>query len=252
MKTELTFGIHAVTALLKQQPDRILDGWVDAGRLDERLQPLVTDLLALGVRLQRVNGQQLDKLAQQGRHQGIVLRHRPLAGVELPELLEKCAALTEPPLLLVLDGVQDPHNLGACLRNADGAGVHGVIVPQDRAVGLTPTVRKVASGAAEQVPLVTVPNLARALRSLQEQGLWLIGTAGETEKSLYDSDLRRGVALILGAEEKGMRRLTREHCDEVVRIPLYGTVESLNVSAASAVVLFEARRQRQTKERKNQ
>ncbi len=245
MKTELTFGLHAVTALIHQHPDQILDGWADASRDDEKLRALLAELAALGVHVQRVTGAQLDKLCQQGRHQGVVLRHRPTtSALELADVLAKCADSAEAALLLVLDGVQDPHNLGACLRNADGAGAHAVVIPQDRAATLTPTVRKVACGAAESVPLVVVPNLARALRQLQEAGIWVIGTAGETEKSLYAVDLRRPVALVLGAEEKGMRRLTREHCDEMARIPLFGTVESLNVSAASAVALFEARRQR--------
>ena len=182
-------------------------------------------------------------MAPEGRHQGVVAKVS--AALALPHTLDGVLeGLSEPALLLVLDGVQDPHNLGACLRVADAMGAHAVIAPKDRAAGLNPTVRKVASGAAETVPFITVTNLARTLRELQELGIWVVGTAGEAENDLFGMKLDGPLALVLGAEGEGLRRLTRENCDQLARIPMFGTVESLNVSVAAGICLFEARRQR--------
>ncbi|MEJ2686897.1 MAG: 23S rRNA (guanosine(2251)-2'-O)-methyltransferase RlmB [Gammaproteobacteria bacterium] len=219
--TQYVFGIHAVEAALAEGAGRCRIMWVQEGAARARLGRLTDQARAAGVRMVQARG-----VADE-------------AG--LSELLDR---LSEPPLLLVLDGVQDPHNLGACLRSADAAGVHGVVIPKDRAAGLTAVVRKVASGAAETVPVFAVTNLARTLRNLKEAGVWVYGAAGEARQSIYDLDLRGPVALVLGSEGKGLRRLTREHCDGLARIPMAGQVESLNVSVATGVLLFEARRQR--------
>lgn len=197
-----------------------------------------------GVRPQPAARETLDRLSGGVAHQGIVLRVEPASPLDESDLEGLLSTLDGPPLLLVLDGVQDPHNLGACLRSADGAGVHAVIVPRDRACGLTPAARKVASGAAESVPLVQVTNLARTLRGLQQQGIWLVGLAGEAEQELYAVGLDGPLALVLGAEGHGLRRLTRELCDYLVRLPMLGAVDSLNVSVATGVCLYEALRQR--------
>lgn len=238
------FGLHAVRAIIKKHPDRLVELYVSKERQDDAVRDIVNQCHATGVRPQWVPKQALEKRAEGGNHQGVVATvHSPptLTENDLPQLLEKT---TQPGLFLVLDGVTDPHNLGACLRTADAAGVTGVIVPKDKSAQITPTVRKVASGAAESVPLVVVTNLARALRDLQELGVWVYGTAGEATQSVYDLDYRGPVAMVMGAEGKGMRRLTRETCDELVSIPLAGSVSSLNVSVASGVCLFEAVRQR--------
>jgi 23S rRNA (guanosine2251-2'-O)-methyltransferase len=191
-----------------------------------------------------VDAASLDKLADGGRHQGVLAEVAARSGDPETQLEEALEAAGPTPLLLVLDGVQDPHNLGACLRSADAAGVAAVIAPRDRAAGLTPVVRKVAAGAAEAVPFVAVVNLARTLRELKERGLWLVGTDDSADKSLHDVDLTGPLALVMGSEGEGMRRLTRECCDQLVSIPMAGAVESLNVSVATGVVLFEAVRQR--------
>ncbi len=240
----LVYGLHAVQALLERAARQVQRVWYQDSRGDARLERIL--VLARGARipLAAVPRAQLDVLARGGRHQGVVAATHvsaPAPDSGLPALL---SGLDEPALLLVLDGVQDPHNLGACLRCADAAGAHAVIVPRDRAAGLGPAVRKAAAGAAESVPFLQVTNLARALRELQGAGLWIVGTAGEAQDTVYTTDLRGAVALVLGGEEKGLRRLTREHCDLLVRIPMHGTVASLNVSVAAGIALFEARRQR--------
>jgi 23S rRNA (guanosine2251-2'-O)-methyltransferase len=218
----------------------MLAGGKDAGRLAE-----IRALAARsGIQVTTVDAAVLDKLAEGGRHQGVLAEVVARSGDPETQLEEALEAASGPPLLLVLDGVQDPHNLGACLRSADAAGVAAVIVPRDRAAGLTPVVRKVAAGAAETVPLVSVVNLARTLRELKERGIWLTGTDDSADKSIYDADLKGPLALVMGSEGEGMRRLTRECCDELVSIPMGGAVESLNVSVAAGVVLFEAVRQR--------
>ena len=238
----IIFGLHAVRAAVKYDPGRVIEAWVEHGRRDRRMQQLLQALQALDVPLHRVGRQDLDRLTGGAAHQGVAIAYsgQPPAGEEDLWRLE------EPPFLLVLDQVQDPHNLGACLRSADAAGVHAVIAPRDNAVGLTPTVHKVASGAAGTMPFFQVTNLARVLRQLQERGIWIIGAAGEAETRLYEADLTGPLALVLGAEDSGLRRLTREHCDLLVRIPMQGRVESLNVAVAAGVLLFEALRQRLT------
>jgi 23S rRNA (guanosine2251-2'-O)-methyltransferase len=241
--TELVFGLHAVEAVL-QRPDGVVELWLDSGRRDQRLQALASAAEEAGLRPHWVKRQELDKLTGGDRHQGAAARVRQAEARSEAFLDQLLTELDVPPFLLILDGVTDPHNLGACLRSADAAGVHAVIAPRDKACGLTPVARKVASGAAETVPFVQVTNLARTLRLLQDAGVFLVGAAGETETSLYDADLRGPLGIVMGAEGSGLRRLTREHCDVLVRIPMAGSVESLNVSVATGVCLFEALRQR--------
>jgi 23S rRNA (guanosine2251-2'-O)-methyltransferase len=244
MTAPVAYGLHTVRMLLERSPARVrrvlLIGGRDAGRVAE-LRTLATKA---GVAVTTADAALLDKLAEGERHQGVVAEMAPRVGDPETQLEEALEAAGPAPLLLVLDGVTDPHNLGACLRSADGAGVHAVIAPRDRAAGLTAVARKVAAGAAETVPFVQVVNLARTLRELKDRGVWLVGTAGEASKSIYDVDLRGPTALVMGSEGEGMRRLTRECCDELVRIPMAGAVESLNVSVATGVTLFEAVRQR--------
>ena len=243
---EKVYGIHAIDALLRHHPKRVKHIWIAAQRSEPRLQSLLDLVQRYRIPVESVDRAQLDEWVD-GVHQGVVAEVTPsqvLGENVLPELLEACET---PPLVLVLDGITDPHNLGACLRTADAAGVCAVIVPKDRSATLNATVRKVACGAAEVVPVVSVTNLARTLEKLQQQGLWVVGTAGEAEQILYDQDLTGPTVLIMGAEGKGMRRLTRDHCDYLVRLPMAGTVSSLNVSVATGVCLFEAVRQRQIK-----
>lgn len=241
--SEIIYGIHAVKALLERDPQRFLEVFVLKGRDDRRLQPVIAELEAQGIVIQVANRQWLDKQAEDAVHQGIVAKvkeGRKYQENDLPTMLDNL----ETPFLLILDGVTDPHNLGACLRNADGAGVHAVIVPRDRSAQLNATVKKVACGAAETVPVISVTNLARTMRLLQERNIWIVGTAGEADHTLYQSKLTGPLALVMGAEGEGMRRLTREHCDELISIPMAGSVSSLNVSVATGVCLFEAVRQR--------
>ncbi|GGI79417.1 23S rRNA (guanosine(2251)-2'-O)-methyltransferase RlmB [Shewanella gelidii] len=243
-KQDIVFGIHAVEALLKNTPERIIEMWLLQGREDERLLPLIKTAKEFGVSVQTSARKVLDNKANSSQHQGIVARVKAakiLSDNELDVLLGK----TETPFLLILDGVTDPHNLGACLRNADAAGVQGIIVPKDNSVGITSIVSKVACGAAESVPLFQVTNLARTMRYLQDKGVWIIGTAGEADCELYQADLKGPLAIAMGAEGKGLRRLSREACDTLVSIPMAGEVSSLNVSVATGVCLFEAVRQRQ-------
>ncbi|MDQ8022473.1 MAG: 23S rRNA (guanosine(2251)-2'-O)-methyltransferase RlmB [Moraxellaceae bacterium] len=241
-ETRFIYGFHAVAAKLRNDPEGVLEIHVAAQRQDARARDLLVRAEAAGVRVIPSDAARLDGMASGQRHQGVVAkvdaRRREL---KLDDVLEN---LNEPALLLVLDGVQDPHNLGACLRVADAAGVHAVIAPKDRAAGLNATAIKVASGAADTVPYITVTNLARSLREMQEAGVWVVGAAGEAEKTIHAIDQRGPTAWVLGAEGDGMRRLTRETCDELAKIPMVGTVESLNVSVASGICLFEARRQR--------
>ena len=242
MKSKIIFGFHAVTARLRHEASSIEEIYIDASRQDGRMKELMSAAQAANVRLIPVDEQRLSNLTGTRRHQGVVAIAQPLSlARNLEELLD---ALDEPPLLLVLDGITDPHNLGACLRVADGVGAHAVIAPKDRAVGINATVLKVASGAAETVPYITVTNLARALRTLKERNILLAGTVAESEKSLYDVDFSGACAFILGSEGEGLRRLTRDNCDVLVHVPMFGTVESLNVSVATGVCLYEGRRQR--------
>ena len=242
---EQVYGLHAVAALLASRPASIKKLMVADAAADRQLAPLLEQAVAAGISILKVARRELYQSVPGGRHQGIVAVIREATkGINERELPDFLAALTEPAFLLVLDGVQDPHNLGACLRTADAAGVHAVIMPQDRAVGITSVVHKVACGAVESVPIFSVTNLARTLRQLRDAGIWIYGTSDEAEQGLYDSDLLGPIALVLGSEGKGMRRLTREHCDYLLSIPMAGQVESLNVSVAAGVVLFEAKRQR--------
>lgn len=243
MSNEFIYGIHAVKAVLAREPERFIEAFVLKGRQDDRLMPILNELQQVGVSVQQMTRKTLDDKARGANHQGIMARVKPAKQLnehDLDDILAQHAA----PLLLVLDGVTDPHNLGACLRNADAAGVAAVIVPKDKSANINATVSKVACGAAETVPLVRVTNLARTMRSLQEQGIWFVGTAGEATQDIYQAKLTGPLAIVMGAEGDGMRRLTRETCDDLIKIPMAGSVSSLNVSVASGVCLFEAVRQR--------
>lgn len=244
MGSPVTYGIHAVRVLLSRHPQRVRRVLIAAGRDAGRLAEIRALAERAGVQVVAVDAAQLDRLADGERHQGAVAEVAAPAGDPETQLEQALEAAGSVPLLLVLDGVQDPHNLGACLRSADAAGVAAVLVPRDRAAGLTPVVRKVAAGAAETVPLVAVVNLARTLRYLKDRGIWLVGTDDSADKTLYEADLKGPLALVMGSEGEGMRRLTRECCDLLVSIPMAGAVESLNVSVATGVALFEAVRQR--------
>lgn len=239
---KVLFGFHAVGVRLKTAPQSIVEIYFEPTRRDARMRQFVAKAQEAGVRLIEAEALRIAKLSGSHGHQGVAARVEPLQLLHsLDELLE---SLTVPALLLVLDGVTDPHNLGACLRVADGAGVHAVIAPKDHAVGVNATVAKVASGAAETVPYFMVTNLARTLNELKEHNIWCIGTSEDAPKTLYEVDLKGPVALVLGAEGEGIRQLTRKTCDELVRLPMKGAVESLNVSVASGVCLYEAVRQR--------
>ena len=242
-KPSILFGFHAVTVRLKTAPSSIVEIHVDASRRDQRMRQFTERAQEAGGRLIESDDDRLHKLCGTHRHQGVVARATTVArSHSLDDTLD---AVEGPPLLLVLDGITDPHNLGACLRVADGAGAHAVIAPKDHAVGVNATVAKVASGAAETVPYFMVTNLARTLGELKERDIRVIGTSDAATASLYELDLTGPVALVLGAEGAGMRQLTTKTCDELVRLPMKGAVESLNVSVASGVCLYEALRQRE-------
>ena len=244
-KLRQVYGLHAVESLLASRPSTVTGLTVAEGAAEKRLSPLIEKAAAAGITIHRIPRKDLDQLVPGARHQGVIAsvkaESREMNEKLLPEFI---AGLSGPAFLLILDGVQDPHNLGACLRTADAAGVHAVILPRDRAVGITPVVHKVASGAVESVPIFTVTNLARTMRQLRDAGIWIYGTSDAAEQDLYQSDLQGPIALVMGSEGKGLRRLTREHCDHLLAIPMAGQVESLNVSVAAGVLLFEARRQR--------
>ncbi|WP_101757891.1 23S rRNA (guanosine(2251)-2'-O)-methyltransferase RlmB [Oceanicoccus sp. KOV_DT_Chl] len=237
------FGIHAVEALLQRQPNRIEELWLQQGRNDQRMQAIQDHAEQLGIRCKTVNRDELDKQVE-GNHQGVLAQTKPAQTLRERDLKELLDGLDHPPLLLILDGVTDPHNLGACLRTADAAGVDAVIAPKDNSAPLNATVRKVACGAAEVMPFIQVTNLARTMKDIQERGIWISGTAGEAEQSVYEANLTGPIALVMGAEGKGMRRLTRENCDYLIKLPMAGSVSSLNVSVATGICLFEAVRQR--------
>ena len=240
--TKYIYGIHSVEAVLRHQPNVVTAIHIVASIRNLRLQVLRELAEQYGIALHLSNRAELDRLSGGGRHQGVAVELTPQKEkkYDLNALLDQVG---DRPLFLILDGVQDPHNLGACLRTADAAGVHAVIAPSDRAVGLTASVRKTASGAA--VPFLQVNNLARCLRDLKQRGVWVLGAADEASTSLYQTDLNMPLAWVLGSEGKGLRRLTREHCDQIVSIPMIGAVSSLNVSVAAGVILFETVRQRQ-------
>jgi 23S rRNA (guanosine2251-2'-O)-methyltransferase len=244
---ELVFGIHAVNALMDSAPERFIEIWLLKGREDERLMSIINMARKLGISAQMVQRKVLDEKSEGEQHQGVIARVKQgkvFTENDLDDIINKANTQGIPPFLLILDGVTDPHNLGACLRNADASGVQAIIVPKDNAARITPTVRKVAVGAVESVPLVQVTNLSRTMKQLQELGVWIIGTAGETDTCLYDVKLSGPMALVMGAEGKGMRRLTRENCDQLVKLPMAGKVSSLNVSVATGICLFEIVRQR--------
>ncbi len=241
----ILFGFHAVQSRMRQHAASIQEILIDQDRLDPRMKDLLKLAESSNVRIMQVDRDRLDGIAgRNGRHQGVIARvvDTPIPYKDIQDILE--SDLSEPPFFLILDGVEDPHNLGACLRVADAMGVHAVIAPKDRAVGLNATVRKVASGAAETVPFISVTNLARTIRELKDAGVFVIGTTMDSTSTLLNTKLDGPIALVLGAEGDGIRRLTAESCDALVTIPMYGSVESLNVSVASGICLYEVRRQR--------
>lgn len=245
---EKIYGIHAVEALLTHHPKRVKQLFILEGRHDVKMQAIITLANNNRIKTKMCTRDELNELtSEEAVHQGIIAEVSPSQVWTEAMLLELLAQHSGTPLFLVLDGVTDPHNLGACLRTADAAGVHAVIIPKDKSATLNATVRKVACGAAEVIPLVAVTNLARTLEKLKNLGLWLVGTAGEVETTIYQQDLTIPTVLIMGAEGKGMRRLTRDYCDYLVKLPMLGSVTSLNVSVATGVCLFEALRQRQYK-----
>jgi 23S rRNA (guanosine2251-2'-O)-methyltransferase len=238
------FGLHAVQALLKSAPQRVIEIYMVQGRNDQRLQKIVNAAQSNGIHCQVVNRNKLDELVSDENHQGVVAVCTPGVTYDETWLFNLLDNLNEPAFLLILDGVTDPHNLGACMRSAEAAGVHAVIAPKDKSAGLTPIARKVACGAAEVLPFVPVTNLARTLKKLQDKGIWLFGAAGEAEHSIYESSLTGPIGILMGAEGDGLRRLTQDSCDHLMNIPMAGMVSSLNVSVATGICLFEAVRQR--------
>ncbi len=244
--SQFIYGIHALKAIIEKNPERIIEVYALKGRDDKRMNELLNGLRNFGISVQFANRQTLDKKANGENHQGVIAKVKPAKQYnenDLMNIIEQRKALGKAVFLLLLDGVTDPHNLGACLRSADAAGVDAVIVPKNNSCDLNGVVRKVACGAAETVPLVTVTNLARTMKQLQDEQIWIVGTAGETDTSIFNAKLKGNIALVMGAEGDGMRRLTREHCDELVKIPMQGSVSSLNVSVATGICLFEVLRQ---------
>jgi 23S rRNA (guanosine2251-2'-O)-methyltransferase len=242
--TQVLARFHAVVARLRHAPESVKEVYIEASRRDKRMLAFIEQVTRTGCKLHPVASERLDGLAKGIRHQGVVaLCDECQLAVDIDDVLD---VIKGPALLLVLDGVTDPHNLGACLRTADAAGVHAVIAPRDRAVGLNSTVQRVACGAADTVPYIMVTNLARTMRDLKDRGVWLVGTDDQASENMYTVDARQSMAWVMGAEGEGMRRLTRETCDRLVTIPMLGSVESLNVSVASAVCLYESAHQRQT------
>jgi 23S rRNA (guanosine2251-2'-O)-methyltransferase len=244
MKSNKLFGFHSVQAAIDYSPNKIIRVWIDAQRVDKRLGAIIDDLVALGIEPEKADRKKLDRLADGNNHQGIAMEIEMPGEQSESDLKTMVENLTTTALLLVLDNVQDPHNFGACLRTADATGVQGVIITKDNATGITPTVCKVASGAAETVPVYQVTNLARTLRWLKGEGIWVMGAAGEAEQTVYQADLTVPMALVIGAEGKGLRRLTKEQCDILIKLPMLGQVESLNLSVATGAFLYEAVRQR--------
>jgi 23S rRNA (guanosine2251-2'-O)-methyltransferase len=242
----IIYGFHAVLSRIRQNAESIQELYVDKDRVDARMKDMLTLASDKNLRVMTLEKARLDGLAAHGRHQGVLAKvvDTPIPYLDIHDVLE---TLDEPPFLLLLDGVEDPHNLGACLRVADAMGVHAVIAPKDRAAGLNATVRKVACGAAESIPFIAVTNLARTMRELKDAGIWLLGAAMEAESDLFSISMPSAVGVVMGAEGHGLRRLTAETCDALVRIPMLGSVESLNVSVASGICLYEARRQRTSK-----
>ncbi len=241
---EIIYGIHAVEAALRNQPENVLQVFIQQGRNDKRIKKILDIAKNSGVSIQSISNEKLKEKCPRARHQGVVaeIRAGRSGTVTLDDILEK-----ESLLLLVLDEVQDPHNIGACLRTADAIGVDAVVVSKNRSPALTPVIRNVASGAAETVPYIMVSNIARALEKIKENNVWVMGTSGDASHTIYDCKVNNRLALVMGSEGKGMRRLSREACDELVSIPMQGSVESLNISVATAVCLYEIRRQQSGK-----
>ena len=239
---EIIYGIHAVEAALRNQSENVLQVFVQQGRNDNRIKKILDIAKNSGVSLQSISNDKLKEKCPKARHQGVVaeIRSGKSSTITLDDILEKEAVL-----LLILDEVQDPHNIGACLRTADAIGVDAVVVSKNRSPALTPVIRNVASGAAETVPYIMVSNIARALDKIKESNVWVVGTSGDAYQTIYETRVNNRLALVMGSEGKGMRRLTREACDELISIPMQGTVESLNISVATAVCLYEIRRQQQ-------
>ena len=244
MKTLIT-GIHSVESALNNDSDNITQVWIAENKKNQRVRELINHAQKRGLIAHRVDMAMLDKLAKTRQHQGVVAEYNAPANYTENDLLDLLDKIEGTPLLLVLDGVTDPHNLGACLRTAEGAGVHAVIAPKDNAVGLTPAAHKVASGAAETVPFVQVTNLVRTMEKIKKLGIWFIGTSDKARGDVYQQNFKTPTAIVMGAEGKGLRRLTEEHCDELISIPMAGQVSSLNVSVATGVCLYEVVRQRQ-------
>ena len=242
-KVDWIYGIHTLTSVLSSEPERVLELFVLKGRDDERLHSLINIARKQRISVQFCARKTLDDFTKGEQHQGIVAKAKPARVLDESDL-DQLVESTDMPLFLVLDGVTDPHNIGACLRTADAAGATALIVPKDKSGGLTPIARKVAVGAAESMPFIQVTNLSRTLKHLQQAGIWVVGTAGEAEQTIYAQDMKGPMDLVMGAEGKGMRRLTREHCDSLVKLPMAGSVSSLNVSVATGVCLFEIVRQR--------
>jgi 23S rRNA (guanosine2251-2'-O)-methyltransferase len=243
----LVYGLHAVRAVLMRRPGDVLSLSIAATRDDARVRELRELAAARGIKAAPASAGSLDERTGGAAHQGVVADVRPSVALNENSLLDLLASQSQPALVLVLDGVSDPHNLGACLRTADAAGATAVVAPRDRAAGLTPVVRKVAAGAAETIPFAQVTNLARSLRDMKEAGLWIAGLAEDGDRGLYEADLAGPLALVLGSEGKGLRRLTRQGCDFTLSLPMQGTVASLNVSVAAGIALYEALRQRRAK-----
>lgn len=242
--SEMIYGFHSVEHAIDADPGQVLGIWVSSQRHDQRLERVLAKIRRIDIPVEYGDADQISKLCGTSKHQGIAARVRRSAGWSEQRLISLLEALQSPALLLVLDGVTDPRNLGACMRTAEAAGAHAVIVPKDRSAQLVPAARKTAAGAAERLPFVAVSNLARFLRKIQDLGVWIVGTAADAETGLYQARLTQSIALVLGGEGGGLRRLTREHCDQMVNLPMAGEVESLNVSVAAGICLYEARRQR--------
>lgn len=245
MKLEPVYGLHAVITLLERSPEQIMELWLLNTRTDKRIQKVIDLASAQEISVRETDKGLMNQKTDEASHQGVIAWRKPRQNItekHLPEILD---SLSGTALILILDGITDPHNLGACLRTADAAGAQLVLAPKDQSAPLNATVAKVACGAAEVVPYIQVTNLARTMKELQERGIWIIGTAGEAEQSLYQQDLKGAIAIVMGAEGAGMRRLTRETCDYLVNIPMAGEVSSVNVSVATGICLFEAVRQRQ-------
>ena len=243
-KKEILPGIHTVAALLRWQPERVHSIWLEQNKTNKRIGQLLNQAHQFGISIQQVDRKKLDQLCEGTQHQGIAANCAATILKDEQDLLDRCQDLTSPPLFLILDEVSDPHNLGACLRTADAAGVDAVILPQRHSAPLTPTVHKISSGATVRLDIVKTSNLVRCIDTLKKAGIWIHGADGESSHSIYDADLAKPAAIVMGAEGQGLRRLTRESCDQIYSLPMLGTVESLNVSVATGIFLYEAVRQR--------